>query len=219
MHLTINQKAAPAKRWGPALHAFSFKSMADSVDNKITKKPKDNPAASGYKWYVIHTYSGHEQKVKNNLQKRLSSFNMEDKIKEILIPTQEKIEFHGGEKKQVAERVYPGYVLVLMKLNDETWTVVRKTPGVTGFVGRGSKPSPLSPGEIQNIKKMAKQKAPVYKTKFSVGEAIKIIDGAFTDFVGTVDQINEEQGKMTVLISIFGRETPVEIEFNQASKI
>lgn len=189
-----------------------------SKEKKSTKKAK-LPAEKGYKWYVIHTYSGHEEKVKKNLNKRLKSFNQSEAVDEILIPTQDKIEFRGGEKKQVKERIYPGYVLLLMKLNDLTWSVVRKTPGVTGFVGRGNQPKPLFPHEIQNIKKAIEQKAPTFKTKFSVGEAVKIGEGAFTDFVGTVNDINEDQGKMTVLVSIFGRETPVEIELSQANKI
>lgn len=193
--------------------------ITEVTANKQSNKNIQNPGKLGCKWYVVHTYSGHEEKVKKNLKKRLLSFNVEEMVKEILIPTQDKIEYRSGEKKQIKERLYPGYVLVLMKINKKTWTVVRKTPGVTGFVGRGSQPTPLTPAEIQNIKKATRQRAPTFKTKFSIGEAVKITEGAFTDFVGTIDEINEGQGKIIVLVSIFGRETPVEIDLNQASKI
>ncbi|MBU1111103.1 transcription termination/antitermination protein NusG [Patescibacteria group bacterium] len=193
--------------------------MKNQTDKPQPSKKNENPLESGFNWYVVHTYSGHEDKVKHNLEKHLRSFGMGNMVKEILVPTQDKIEFRGGEKKQIKERLYPGYVLILMKITDTTWSIIKRTPGVTGLVGRGNKPTPLSPSEIQNIKKTTQSKALIYKTKFSEGEAVKVTGGAFTDFVGTVKEINEEQGKMSVLVSIFGRETPVEIDLSQASKM
>ena len=171
------------------------------------------------RWYVVHTYSGHENKVKINLGKRISSFELEDKIQEILVPTQQKIEIKEGKKREVEERIFPGYVLVNMILNDATWHAVRGTPGVTSFVGTVTKPIPLSEKEVEAIKRFAKQKAPKFKTEFSLSEAVKIVDGPFTDFVGTVDEINEDAGKLKVLVSIFGRETPVELDFLQVAKL
>lgn len=170
-------------------------------------------------WYVVHTYSGHENKVKINLEKRVESFNMKDQIQETLVPTQDKIEIKGGKKREVKERIFPGYVLVKMILNDETWHVIRGTPGVTSFVGTVNKPVPLSQKEIEAIKRFTRQEAPKFKAEFSLDEAVKIIDGPFVDFVGTVDEINEDAGKLKVLVSIFGRETPVEMDFLQVSKM
>ena len=171
------------------------------------------------KWYVIHTYSGHENKVSVNLKKRIESFNLENKIFDILVPTQEKIEIKDGKKRNVSEQIFPGYVLVKMLLSDETWHAVRNTQGVTSFVGMGSKPLPLPEREVQTILKYMKQEAPKFKTSFSLQEAVKIIDGPFADFVGSIDDINEGQGKLKVLVSIFGRETPVELDFLQVSKL
>lgn len=196
-----------------------LESPEEDQEEGSTSALSEQPLEEGYEWYVVHTYSGHEQKVKANLEKRVKSFGVEELIKKIFIPQQDKIKFQKGEKKKVKERIYPGYVLILMKLNEKIWGIVRHTPGVIGFVGRGEEPTPLSPGEIQNVRKATEQKGPTYKTRFSVGEAIKIAEGPFADFVGTVDKIDENQGKMTVLVSIFGRETPVEIELNQAKKM
>lgn len=170
-------------------------------------------------WYVVHVYSGHEQKVTTTLKKRIKSLNVEDKIFDIIFPTQEKIEIREGKRKNIKERVLPGYVLVKMIMTDETWFIVRNTPGVTGFVGLSKKPIPLPDAEIKTILKYSKMKAPKFKAKFSKGEAVKIIDGPFADFIGSIDEINEDQGKIKVLVSIFGRETPVELDFLQVSKV
>ena len=170
-------------------------------------------------WYVVHTYSGHEKKVTHTLVQRVETMNLTDKVLEILIPTQNKIKIQKGEKKTIAEKVFPGYLLVKMVLTDDTWLAVRTTQGVTGFVGAGKKPTALPPQEVKAIIKFMEQDAPKYKTTFSSGEAVKIIDGPFTDFLGTVDSIDEEKGKIKVLVSIFGRETPVELDFLQISKI
>lgn len=171
------------------------------------------------KWYVIHTYSGHENKVKINLENRVKLFGVEGQITDVFVPIQEKIEIRDGKKTEVKERIFPGYVLVRMELNDQTWSVVQHTPGVTSFVGTTQRPKPISDTEVTAIKQFSDQKAPQYKAKFSVGEALKIIDGPFSDFIGTVDDIDDEKGKLHVLVSIFGRETPVELDFLQVSKL
>ncbi len=180
------------------------------MKQKVTQTPK---------WYVVHVYSGHEQKVVATLKKRVKSQNIEDCIFDILIPTQEKIEIKEGKRKNIRERILPGYILVKMMMDDRTWFVVRNTPGVTGFVGFASRPIPLPESEVKTIFKYSKLKAPKFKATFSSGEAVKIIDGPFADFVGSIEEINEDQGKLKVLVSIFGRETPVELDFLQVSKI
>jgi len=197
--------------------------MSEEPKETTTEAPEaiepakvENPNA---RWYVVHTYSGHENKVSVTLKQRVTSMGLEDKIIEILVPTQEKIEVKDGKKVSVHDKIFPGYILVRMDLNDETWAAVRSTSGVTAFVGTGNRPTPLPEEEVQTIMKFMKMEAPKYKASFSIGEAIKIIDGPFADFLGTVDEINEEKGKVKALVSIFGRETPVELDFLQVSKI
>lgn len=170
-------------------------------------------------WYVVHTYSGQEARVAEQLKQRVYSLALDDKILEILIPTQEKIEVRSGEKQKVKEKIFPGYLLVKMIITDQSWLAVRTTAGITGFVGVGSQPTPLEDKEVDAIQKFMQMEAPKFKTKFSAGEAVKINDGPFADFLGTVETIDEEKGKIRVLVSIFGRETPVELDFLQVSKI
>lgn len=184
----------------------------------VEQDPAIAEASKKGKWYVVHTYSGHEKKVAATLKLRVESFQLEKKIFDILVPTQEKIEIKEGKKRNVNEQIFPGYVLVKMIMTDESWHAVRNTPGVTSFVGMGTKPLPLPEKEVQTILKYMKQEAPKFKTTFSLNEAVKIIDGPFADFVGQIDEINEAQGKLKVLVSIFGRETPVELDFLQVSK-
>ena len=197
----------------------------ETVDNQAdvpvetTEEKSESAASKRAKWYVIHTYSGHENKVSVNLKKRIESFGLEEKIFDVLVPTQEKIEIKDGKKRNTTEQIFPGYVLVRMIMTDESWHTVRNTPGVTSFVGMGTKPLPLPEREVQTILKYMKQEAPKFKTSYSLQEAVKIIDGPFADFVGSIDEINEAQGKLKVLVSIFGRETPVELDFLQVSKI
>ena len=171
------------------------------------------------RWYVVHAYSGHEAKVAEQLRQRVNSLGLENKITEILIPTQEKIEIRSGAKQTVKEKIFPGYLLIRMALTDQSLLAVRTTSGITGFVGIGDRPTPLEDKEVEAIKKFMRMAAPKFKAKFSVGEAVKIIDGPFSDFLGTVDNIDEEKGKVKILVSIFGRETPVELDFLQISKI
>lgn len=171
------------------------------------------------KWYVVHTYSGHENKVTEALMQRVKTMGLEDQVFEVLVPTQSKIRISRGQKEKFKERMFPGYVLVRMILNDRSWLVVRTTQGVTGFVGAAKKPTPLPASKVKEIQKTMKAKAPKYKAVFSVNEAVKIIEGPFADFLGTVQSVDQEKGKVKVLVSIFGRETPVELDFLQVSKI
>ena len=197
-----------------------------SVDERGTGKKKipghiviaqtQDPKA---KWYVVHTASGHEARVSETLRQRVETMNLSGSVFELLIPTQDRVIIRGGKKATVKEKIFPGYLLVKMILDDPTWLAVRTTAGVTGFVGTGSKPTPLSEGEVTNILKFISAPAPRFKTKFSVGEAVKINDGPFADFLGTIHEMDEARGKVKVLVSIFGRETPVELDFLQIQKV
>lgn len=171
------------------------------------------------KWYVVHTYSGHERKVIDALKQRIEALGLKDKIQELFIPTQEKVVIDSGKKKTVRERLFPGYVMVKMVLSDETWGVVRNTAGVTGFVGAGARPTPLPQHEVDAILKFSRMEAPKFELKFKVGETVKVIDGPFKDFLGKVDEIDEDKGKVRVLVSVFGRETPVELDFLQVARL
>lgn len=209
-------KTKPKAKKGPP--------KADKLKTTITKSTPEhiiiNKARSKKaRWYVVHTYSGHEHKVAQQLKQRIESMGLEDKVLELLIPTQEKIEIRSGQKKKVKEKIFPGYLLIKMVLTDQSWLTVRTTNGITGFVGIGNKPTPVADKEVEAIQKFMKMDAPKFKAKFSVGEAVKIIDGPFADFLGSVEEIDEAKGKVKVLVSIFGRETPVELDFLQISKI
>ncbi len=187
---------------------------ASSIQPPASKK--DNPNA---KWYVVHTYSGHENKVAVTLAQRIESEHLEEKILQVLVPMQDKIEIKSGKKTTVKEKIFPGYILVKMVLDEKSWLAVRTTQGVTSFVGMGNKPTPISDQEVETIVKFTQTEAPSYKQVFSVDDAVKIVDGPFADFIGKVDSIDEEKGKVRVLVSIFGRETPVELDFLQIQKI
>ncbi len=171
------------------------------------------------KWYIVHTYSGHENKVAKTLMQRVQAMGFEERIYDALVPTRDTIRVRGGKKETIKEKIFPGYILVNMDLSDEAWVLVRTTPGVTSFVGAQNKPTPIRDDEVQAIVAFVGQKDPVYKAQFSVGEAVKITDGPFSDFLGTVESIDEAKGKIKVLVSIFGRETPVELDFLQVAKI
>lgn len=174
---------------------------------------------TGRRWYVIHTYSGYENKVKANLEHRIQSMDMGDKIYQVLVPTEEEIEIKNGKRQAVERKVFPGYVLVEMNMGDDSWYVVRNTPGVTSFVGSGNKPTPLTDPEVKQILRQIKMDAPKYKVAFTKGEAVRVTDGPFTDLHGVVDEVNPERNKVKVLVSIFGRETPVELDFLQIEKL
>lgn len=171
------------------------------------------------KWYIAHTYSGHENKVAKTLMQRVESMGFKDRILDVLVPTRETIKVRSGKKETVREKIFPGYILVKMILEDASWLLVRTTAGVTGFVGAANKPTPVQNEEVEAIVKFVELKDPVFRASFSVGEAVKITDGPFADFLGTVEAIDEQRGKVKVLVSIFGRETPVELDFLQISKI
>lgn len=198
----------------------------ESVDERGTGKKKipghiviaktEDPNA---KWFVVHTASGHEARVSETLRQRVETMGFTGRVFELLVPTQDRVVIRGGRKATIKEKIFPGYLLVKMILDDEVWLAVRTTPGVTGFVGIGNKPTPLSGAEVDNIQKFIAAPAPRFKTKFSTGEAVKITDGPFADFLGTVHEIDEEKGKVKVLVSIFGRETPVELDFLQIQKV
>lgn len=170
-------------------------------------------------WYVIHTYSGYENKVKTNLEKRVESMNMEDKIFRVLVPMEDEIEVKNGKKKISKRKVFPGYVLVEMDMTDDSWYVVRNTPGVTGFVGSGSKPLPLLENEVANILRQMGLEKVRNKIDVNIGQSVKVIAGPFKDMIGVIKEILEEKAKVRVSVSMFGRETPVELEFGQVQKL
>lgn len=173
----------------------------------------------GKNWYVLHTYSGYEDAVAQNLKQRIESLGMEDKIFNVLVPKEKKIKIKSGKRVTVEEKIYPGYVLVEMIVTDDSWYVVRNTPRVTGFVGSGTTPVPVSGKEIEILQKRIGVEEPTYKIDVAIGDPIKVTDGPFKDLDGKVSAIDEERGKVTVLVSMFGRETPVELDYLQIKKI
>jgi transcriptional antiterminator NusG len=194
---------------------------APDVEPLVAESPYDRPG----QWFVVHTYAGYENKVKSNLESRIASMNMEERIFEVVIPVEDVIEFKNGKKQVVSKKVFPGYLLVRLDLDDDSWYVVRNTPGVTGFVGLGARPTPLSRREVESILQVkaagdaetAKKTRP--RLEYEVGESVRVKEGPFADFTGTIAEINEDQLKLKVLVNIFGRETPVELEFAQVAKL
>jgi transcriptional antiterminator NusG len=172
----------------------------------------------GQLWYVIHTYSGYENKVKTNLEHRVTSMDMADKIFRVVVPTEEEVEIKNGQRRTVQRKIFPGYVLVEMVLEDDSWYVVRNTPGVTSFVGSGTTPTPLPETEVQAILKQMREEKPQVRVTYQKGNRVKIVDGPFAEFMGTIDEVNTEKNKLRVLVSMFGRETPVELDFLQVEK-
>lgn len=166
-------------------------------------------------WYVVHTYSGHENKVKTNLEKRIKSIGIQEKIKEILVPTEEKVKKRRGKEKVVDKKIFPGYIIVHMEMNDKTWYVIKNTPGVTGFVSSGKKPLPLERDEIDHILSGMGMEKEEISVDFEVGDKVEVIDGPFEEFIGIVQEIHPQQKKVKVMVSMFGRETPVELDFSQ----
>ena len=186
------------------------------IAGHIIINKNDNPKSS---WYVVHTSSGHEIRVAETLRQRVETMNLQDKVYELLVPTQDRVIIRQGKKAMVKEKIFPGYLLVKMVMDDPTWLAVRTTPGVTGFVGAGKTPTPLLEKEVLNIQKFVSSPAKRFKTRFTTGEAVKITDGPFSDFLGTINEIDEQKGKVKVLVSIFGRETPVELDLLQIAKV
>ncbi len=176
-------------------------------------------ANNGTNWYVIHTYSGYEERVQKNLEQRRNSMDAVEEILKVVIPTEDEIEVKNGQRRTVTKKILPGYVLVQMRMTDKSWSVVRNTPGVTGFVGSGGKPTPLQEDEVGKILKQMESEAPKVKVGFRRGQSVRVSDGPFIDFVGVVDELNAEKGKVKVLLSLFGQETPVELDFLQVEKL
>jgi transcriptional antiterminator NusG len=199
----------------------------DEVDEAAEeRRPPESPYDRPGQWFVIHSYAGYENKVKSNLQSRIASMNMEQRIFEVVIPMEDVIEFKNGKKQVVSKKVFPGYLLVRLDLDDDSWYVVRNTPGVTGFVGLGARPTPLSRKEVENILQVkpedgegATTRKSRPKLEYELGESVRVREGPFADFSGTIAEINEDQLKLKVLVNIFGRETPVELDFAQVAKL
>jgi transcription termination/antitermination protein NusG len=193
----------------------------DDESPVVVESPYDRPG----QWFVVHSYAGYENKVKSNLESRIVSMNMEDRIFEVVIPMEDVVEFKNGKKVVVQKKVFPGYLLTRCDLDDDSWSVIRNTPGVTGFVGPGTKPTPLSRREVESILQVKVEGGaePTKKTRprleYEVGETVRVKEGPFADFSGQIDEINEDQLKLKVLVNIFGRETPVELEFSQVAKL
>ncbi|MBM3283655.1 transcription termination/antitermination factor NusG [Candidatus Gottesmanbacteria bacterium] len=204
------QTTSPAQAIGEAAQQTVTVPPPETVQTVLAKKGQ---------WYVIHTYSGHENKAAEALQQRVAAMNLGEKIFEVIVPTRNIVVVRHGKKEETKEKIFPGYILVRMTLDDESWLAVRTTPGVTAFVGAGTKPMPISEKEVEAIIRFTQLESPKFKAKFSKGEAVKIIDGPFADFLGTIESIDEDKGKVKVLVSIFGRETPVELDFLQVSKL
>jgi len=184
-----------------------------SEGSEMPVESTDGPA-----WYVIHCYSGYENKVRHNLEQRIETMGMKNMIFDVVVPTQEEVEVRDGKRRVVERHIFPGYVLVNMALTEESWFVVRNTPGVTGFVGMGNQPTPLRPEEVNQIIKRMEAEVPTIKVNFKTGERVRIVDGPFNDFRGTVSEIDTERTKVRVMVNFFGRETPVELDFLQVEK-
>ncbi|MEJ2550035.1 MAG: transcription termination/antitermination protein NusG [Anaerolineales bacterium] len=178
----------------------------------------DQEEESDRYWFVVHCYSGYENKVRHNLEQRIETMGMKSKIFDVVVPTEEEIEIKDGKRRTVERRVFPGYILVQMIMDEDSWYVVRNTPGVTGFVGMGNEPTPLRPEEVSQIVKRMEAEAPRIKVTYKTGQKVRIIDGPFNDFIGTVSEIDMDRAKVRVMVSFFGRETPVELDFLQVEK-
>jgi len=225
----LGREAAPAAEAEEIQAVAAEETTAVDVEELLEKEAEERPKReSPYErpgnWYVIHTQSGYEKKVKSNLESRIRSMNMEDRIFEAVIPMEDVIEFKGGKKVVVQKKVYPGYLYVRCYLDDQSWDVIRNTPGVTGFVGTGGKPVPLSRRDVESALAVPEEDAEAArrqkpKLEYEVGESVRVREGPFADFSGQIAEINEDQLKLKVLVNIFGRETPVELEFSQVAKL
>lgn len=194
--------------------------LADLLSTEAADEAEDGEESEeGRNWYVIHSYSGYENKVKKNLEHRIESLEMQGKIFEVVVPTEEEIEIKDGQRRTVERRIFPGYILVDMFMDEDSWYVVRNTPGVTGFVGSVRRPTPLRKRDVDRILKRMRAETPRVKVTFRPGQKVRICDGPFEDFVGAVDDIYPDKGKVRILVSFFGRETPVELDFLQVEKI
>ena len=193
-------------------------SLRERMAAKRAAEVGETPQTPEGRWYVLHTYSGYENKVKKSIESRVEALDLGDRVYEIVVPTQEEIEIRQGQRHNVQRKVFPGYVLVRMSMDEDSWYQLRNTPGVTGFVSFNNKPVALSEDEAQNILKGMTAEAPKVKITFQRGDTVRIVDGPFADFRGEIDEVNQERGKIKVLVSFFGRETPVELDFLQAER-
>ena len=211
---TLEEEAPPPQE--PVEEASPGEEQATAVEEapETEERPDD-----GRNWFVIHTYSGYEEKVKANLEHRIQNMDMAHKVFQVVIPSVNEIEIREGQRRTVPRKIFPGYVLVEMIMDEQSWYVVRNTPGVTGFVGSGHQPTPLDEEEVKGILRQMRAEEPRITVGFSIGQSIRVTDGPFIDFVGTVDEINLEKGKVRVLVSFFGRETPVELDFLQVERL
>lgn len=196
---------------------------AEEAEEELTgeeeeEEPEEPARPENTEWYVVHSYSGYENKVEKNLRHRIDSMGMQDKIFQVVVPTEEEVELKDGHRRTIERRVFPGYILVEMVLDEDSWYVVRNTPGVTGFVGSGNKPTPLRQDEVDKILKRMEAEAPKVKVSFKVGERVRIVEGPFEDFMGTVDEIDLDRARVRVLVNFFGRETPIELDFLQVER-
>ena len=210
---------------GEPADAFDAPEDAEEPEDEDAERPPESPFDRPGAWYVVHSYAGYENKVKSNLESRIASMNMEERIFEVVIPMEDVVELKNGKKQVVSKKVFPGYLLVRMALDDDSWYVVRNTPGVTGFVGLGARPTALSRKEVENILQVvpdAETEGPRKgrpRLEYETGESVRVKEGPFADFTGTIAEINEDQLKLKVLVNIFGRETPVELDFAQVAKL
>lgn len=211
--------ASAAAESAPAKRSRAKASRRDD-DGYVEEDLETAHRGSGEReWFVVHSYSGYENKVRTNLEQRIASMGMQDKIFKVVVPTEEEVEIRDGQKRSSRRRVFPGYILVQMIMDDESWYVVRNTPGVTGFVGSGAKPSPLTEEDVAKILTRMETEQPRIKVSFRIGETVRIIEGPFVDFMAVVDELYPERGKVRILVSFFGRETPVEMDFLQVERI
>ena len=195
-----------------------FGDFVPDLGTDLEKVLETEQEGDGRAWYVVHCYSGYENKVRHNLEQRIETMGMKDLIFDVVVPTEEEIEVKEGKRRSIERRVFPGYILVNLILTEESWYVVRNTPGVTGFVGMGNSPTPLRPEEVAQIIKRMEADAPRVKVTFKTGERVRVIDGPFNDFRGTVDALDMERAKVRIMVNFFGRETPVELDFLQVEK-
>jgi len=192
--------------------------LEEEAVSELEDAESDQEQESDRYWFVVHCYSGYENKVRHNLEQRIETMGMKSKIFDVVVPTEEEIEIKDGKRRTVERRVFPGYILVQMIMDEDSWYVVRNTPGVTGFVGMGNEPTPLRPEEVSQIVKRMEAEAPRIKVTYKTGQKVRIIDGPFNDFIGTVSEIDMDRAKVRVMVSFFGRETPVELDFLQVEK-
>jgi transcriptional antiterminator NusG len=213
VYLDEEETAKPPE---PSSAASDLGTLSLSLDESA-KGSKDEPDETRL-WYVVHCYSGQENKVRHAIEQRIETMGMQDRIFDVVVPTEEEIEVREGKRRVIERRVFPGYILVQMAMDEDSWYVVRNTPGVTGFVGMGNEPTPLRPEEVSQIMRRMEAEAPKIKVTFKPGQKVRIIDGPFNEFIGTVGDIDMEKAKVRVLVSFFGRETPVELDFLQVEK-